>query len=67
LTAGNSDKALVEAIIVMAHKLGIKTVAEGVETAAQRDQLIAFGCDFVQGYLYSRPVPAGEFAKMLEV
>ncbi len=65
LTEDESDKALTEAIIVMAHKLGMKTIAEGVETEAQRDMLNAFGCDYVQGYFYSRPVPAIEFEKLL--
>ena len=65
LTDEESDKALVEAIIVMAHKLGIKTIAEGVETKAQRDLLHAFGCDYAQGYFYSKPVPAIEFQKMI--
>ncbi len=65
LTENESDKALVEAIIVMAHKLGIKTIAEGVETIAQRDQLLMFGCDYIQGYLYSRPVSAIEFDQLL--
>ena len=53
-----TDKALTEAIIMMAHKLGIKTVAEGVESESQRDLLVQFGCDYAQGYLFSRPVPA---------
>ena len=61
--AGN--KALTEAIIVMAHKLGIKTIAEGVEAKEQRDLLISFGCDYGQGYLYSPAVPADQFATML--
>lgn len=65
LTSNESDKALVEAIILMAHKLGIKTIAEGIETEEQSDLLIAFGCDYAQGYLYSRPVPVCEFAKLL--
>lgn len=55
------NQALCEAIIVMAHKLDLKVIAEGVETAAQRDLLAAAGCDFAQGYLYSRPVPAAQF------
>jgi EAL domain-containing protein (putative c-di-GMP-specific phosphodiesterase class I) len=49
----------------MAHKLEIKTIAEGVETEQQRDLLKTFGCDYVQGYLYSRPVPADEFEQLL--
>ena len=65
LAPGSSDMALSEAIIVMAHKLGLKVIAEGVETAEQRDLLIAAGCDYGQGYLFSRPVPAEEFEKLL--
>lgn len=60
-----TDRALVEAIIVMAHKLGIKTVAEGVETMAQRDLLIQFGCDYAQGYFYSKPIPEDAFVQLL--
>lgn len=60
------DKALTEAIIVMAHKLGIKTIAEGVETEGQLSLLKSFGCDYVQGFLYSPAVPAAEFVKMIE-
>lgn len=60
------DKALTEAIIVMAHKLGIKTIAEGVETEGQLGLLKSFGCDYVQGFLYSPAVPAAEFVKMIE-
>jgi len=64
LVAGSTDLALCQAIIAMAHALGMKVVAEGVETASQRDLLAAAGCDFAQGYLYSRPVSAGEFEKL---
>ena len=65
LVENASDKALTEAIIVMAHKLGIKVIAEGVETEAQRDLLTGFGCDYLQGYLYSPPVPREVFMKLL--
>jgi len=61
-----NDLALCEAIIVMAKKLGIKVVAEGVETENQDRLLKGFGCDFGQGYLYSRPVPAAEFETLFE-
>jgi EAL domain-containing protein (putative c-di-GMP-specific phosphodiesterase class I) len=64
LVAGSTDLVLCQAIIAMAHALGMKVVAEGVETAAQRDLLAAAGCDFAQGYLYSRPVSAPEFEAM---
>lgn len=65
LTPKASDLALCEAIIVMAHKLGIKVIAEGIETREQCDLLIAAGCDYGQGYLFSRPVPADEFKNLL--
>jgi diguanylate cyclase (GGDEF)-like protein/PAS domain S-box-containing protein len=59
------DLALCEAMIVMAHKLGIKVIAEGVETREQRDLLMAAACDYAQGYFFSRPIPAAEFEKLL--
>lgn len=58
------DLALCEAIIVMAHKLGLKVVAEGVETKVQRALLVDAGCDYAQGYMFARPMPAGEFEAM---
>jgi diguanylate cyclase (GGDEF)-like protein len=65
LEHGSDDMALCEAIIVMAHKLELKVIAEGVETVQQRDLLALAGCDYVQGYLYSRPLPPEEFKKWL--
>ena len=65
LAPGSNDMALCEAIIVMAHKLGMMVIAEGVETVEQRDLLLAAGCDYGQGYLFSRPVPPEEFEKLL--
>ncbi|MDH1429032.1 EAL domain-containing protein [Comamonas aquatica] len=50
----------------LAHKVGLKVIAEGVETEQQRDLLKEMGCDYAQGYLYSRPIPAHEFQAMLE-
>ncbi len=67
LTKGSDDMALCEAIIVMAHKLGLKVVAEGIETMEQCDLLSAAGCDYGQGYLFSRPVPAAEFERLASV
>ncbi|HYG13315.1 MAG TPA: EAL domain-containing protein [Methylophilaceae bacterium] len=61
LAPGSDDLALCEAIIVMAHKLGIKVVAEGIETEEQCELLTAAGCDYGQGYLFSHPLPAAEF------
>lgn len=60
------DQAIAEAIIVMAHKLRMKVIAEGVETEAQRIMLVAAGCDFAQGFLFAKPMPAGEFDRYLE-
>ena len=65
LNAGNESFVLCEAIIVMAHKLGLKVIAEGVETALQRDLLMDIRCDYAQGFFYSPPVPAEAFEQML--
>jgi diguanylate cyclase (GGDEF)-like protein len=61
-----NDMALSEAIIVMAHTLGLKVIAEGVETEGQRKLLAAAGCDYAQGYLFSKPVPPEEFEALLK-
>jgi EAL domain-containing protein (putative c-di-GMP-specific phosphodiesterase class I) len=59
--AGNADAlALVRTIIQLAESLSLRTVAEGVETAAQYDALRALGCDRVQGFYVSRPAPAAD-------
>ena len=65
LTTDSDDMALCNVIIVMAHTLGLKVVAEGVETQAQCDLLTAAGCDYGQGYLFARPAPAGEMTLAL--
>jgi diguanylate cyclase (GGDEF)-like protein len=57
LEPASDDLVLCEAIISMAHKLGLMVIAEGVETEQQRDLLINANCDYAQGYLFSRPVP----------
>lgn len=61
LIPASTDLALCKAIIVMAHELGMKVIAEGVETAEQRALLTAAGCDYGQGYLFARPMPAQDF------
>ncbi len=65
LQPASNDMALCEAIIAMAHKLGIKVIAEGIETTEQAALLTAAGCDYGQGYLFSRPVPADQFEALL--
>ena len=59
------DLALCEAIVVMAHKLGLQVIAEGVETVEQRDWLLQIGCDFAQGYYYARPMPPADFERFM--
>lgn len=61
LRPSSNELALCEAIITMAHKLGIKVIAEGIETEEQRRLLMNAECDFGQGYLFSKPVPAAQF------
>ncbi len=66
LRLGSPEMAISEAIILMAHKLGLKVIAEGVETKAQLDLLTAAGCDFVQGYYFSKPLPADDFVALIK-
>ena len=60
------DAAIVRAIITLGHALNLRVVAEGVETAAHLDYLKLHGCDEVQGYYFSRPVPAMEMEALLD-
>ncbi|MTW13372.1 EAL domain-containing protein [Pseudoduganella eburnea] len=66
LCGSADDQAITCAIISLSHQLDMKVIAEGVETEQQRRFLHANGCDEVQGYLFSCPVPASEIAEMLE-
>ncbi|KQY90298.1 bifunctional diguanylate cyclase/phosphodiesterase [Pelomonas sp. Root1444] len=65
LTEDAEDRAIVDAVIRMAGALGLQTLAEGVETAGQLDFLRRHGCEAVQGYLFSRPLPAAAFAEFV--
>jgi EAL domain-containing protein (putative c-di-GMP-specific phosphodiesterase class I) len=60
LTTDNEDATITRAVISMARSLGLKAIAEGVETEGQLAFLIENGCDQIQGYYYSRPLPADE-------
>jgi EAL domain-containing protein (putative c-di-GMP-specific phosphodiesterase class I) len=62
-----SDKRgkVVAAVIGLAERLGIKTIAEGVETEAQAAALRVLGCDIAQGFLFARPMPHDEFVDRL--
>lgn len=65
LVEGSDDLALCKSMIAMAHTLGLEVVAEGIETAEQCELLTDAGCDYGQGYLFSRPMPAAEFEAFL--
>ncbi len=65
LMANFESRVFAETIIMMAHKLGLKVIAEGVETCEQRDWLQAAGCDYAQGFLFSEATAADQFEKML--
>jgi len=67
LESNNYDAVLCEAIIEMAHKLGIQVIAEGIETDAQRAMLASFSCDFGQGYLFARPASLEDLLAMLKL
>lgn len=61
-----ADKALVTTMISMGHSMGMSVIAEGVETSGQLAALQKLRCDEIQGYLFSRPLPAEEFTAMLK-
>ena len=63
LKPASDDLALCSAIVMMAHQLGKKVIAEGIETSEQCELLVEIGCDYGQGYYFSRPVNASEFEK----
>ncbi|MHB1676349.1 MAG: EAL domain-containing protein [Sulfuriferula sp.] len=65
ITTDQDDAAIVSAIIAMARSLRLKVVAEGVETREQFDFLHAQGCDAMQGYFFSKPLPADEIPRLL--
>ncbi|MGB9092509.1 MAG: EAL domain-containing protein, partial [Gallionella sp.] len=66
LASDSSDKAIVKTIIAMAHSLDLDVIAEGVETAEQRQILLGMGCRNFQGYLFSKPLPVEKFEAVLK-
>ena len=66
LTDDSEDLVLIQTIIIMAHKLGCKVIAEGIEDKDQRDILAREGCDYGQGYFFSKPLVSSEFIKLLQ-
>jgi diguanylate cyclase len=65
LAPDSDDAAIVMATIRLAHAMNLSVIAEGVETVQQRDFLLKYGCDVLQGYLYSRPVSADDYSILL--
>ena len=59
------DRAIVQAVIVLAHTLGMDVIAEGVENQGQQNMLVGLGCDAFQGYFFSRPVPEAQVRALL--
>jgi EAL domain-containing protein (putative c-di-GMP-specific phosphodiesterase class I) len=65
-TTDPDDATITTAIINLAHNIGLKVIAEGVETEGQLDYLCEKVCDEAQGYYFSHPLPADEFTRLLE-
>jgi len=66
MITNSQDASIVSAILDIARSLGLQTTAEGVETAEQAARLTEHGCDYLQGYLLSRPVPAADIVQLLK-
>lgn len=62
----NSDRALVKSIVTLAESLSIEVLAEGIETRRQEEVLVNLGCDFAQGFLYAKPMPASEVKEFIQ-
>ncbi|MBL0499786.1 EAL domain-containing protein [Aeromonas caviae] len=67
LAANQATTAIVRSVIGLGHELGIKITAEGVETSEQQAWLVQVGCDRLQGYLFSRPLPPADFARSYQL
>ncbi|MDQ1245464.1 MAG: hypothetical protein QG565_1805, partial [Campylobacterota bacterium] len=65
LPENEEDASIARAIIALAHSLKLSVIAEGVETKEQKEFLVENGCDFIQGYYYSKPIPSDEMEKFL--
>ena len=65
ITRSTRDAAIVEVILQLSRQLGLRCIAEGVETAAEYDWLLEKGCDLFQGYFFHRPMPLADFEQIL--
>lgn len=66
ITINDKDRNMVASIIAMAHNLGLKVVAEGVETKAQLETLKSLKCEYIQGFYYAKPMPADDLIQFIE-
>lgn len=66
MCTSDKDKKMVEILLNISDLLGVSVVAEGVETKEQFDMLKKMGCDIIQGFYFSKPLPADQFAKLIE-
>lgn len=66
IVKNSKDEAVTDAIIAMAHKLGLEVVAEGVETLEQEEVLLRQHCDFAQGYHYAKPMPEAQYREFMQ-
>lgn len=65
ILTNEEDQRIVKAIIELAHTLGMKIVVEGIENKNMVDMIASYGCDYMQGYHFSKPLPVFEFQKLL--
>lgn len=65
LVEDKRDSAIVESLVALSHKLGIKVVAEGVERSKQLSHLKTIGCDYIQGYYFAKPMPISNFEQFV--
>ena len=66
MDSGGEDEVIVRTIVNLAHNLGMDVIAEGIETEEQLESLKALGCEFGQGFLFSKAVPAEEATALLK-
>jgi EAL domain-containing protein (putative c-di-GMP-specific phosphodiesterase class I) len=65
LGTAHEDEGIVSAVVDLAANLGLRSIAEGVETSDQLDRLRELGCDQAQGYLFARPAPPGDVQRAI--
>ena len=64
-TAKPTDQGVLQFIMELARRMHLRVVAEGVETKKQLDRLSETGCDYVQGYYFAKPMPVGDFERLM--